>query len=337
MDPEKAHELTIELMSRFPGILSKAMGQGQNTDKYNISLGDLNWPFPVGLAAGLDKNAEAINFFSKTLFGAIEVGTVTPKPQPGNPKPRMFRYIEEESLRNQMGFNNLGASEVYKNICASSKGNKCLGINLGKNKVTPEEEAQNDYTYLYKKFSKVGDYLVINVSSPNTPGLRDLQSRDKLKVIFESLAPERKISQVPLYLKISPDQSFEDVGPICDLAQEYNLSGIIATNTTIMENLGPGGISGKLCREKSKAMRKYVLDRVSGNKDFQVIGVGGISDFNDVWEFWKLGGKAVQIYTSFIYQGPEILEKIKSGIDQALIKNKVSNLSELLKNIDQAE
>ncbi len=337
MDPEKAHELTISLFSRFPGILSKMIGGELDSSKYNIFVGDLNWSFPVGLAAGLDKNAQAIDFFSHTLFGAVEVGTVTPKPQPGNPKPRMFRYIDEESLRNRMGFNNLGADVVFKNIKNSSRGDKVLGINLGKNKVTTEVDAYKDYVSLYKKFAPVGDYLVINVSSPNTPGLRDLQSTDKLKIIFESLIDERKKTPIPLYLKISPDQSFEDVGPIIELAQDFNLAGIIATNTTIMESRGAGGISGRLCSEKSKAMRRFVLGRVAGNKHFQVIGVGGISEFSDLWEFWKLGGKAVQIYTSFIFQGPGILEDIKNEIDKALIRNQVSTLNELLENIDQAE
>lgn len=337
MDPEKAHELTISLLSRFPGILSKAVGQDLDSTKYQVSLGDLNWSFPVGLAAGLDKNAEAIDFFSRTLFGAVEVGTVTPKAQPGNPKPRMFRYVEEESLRNRMGFNNLGADRVYKNICDQIPTSKVLGINLGKNKITSEEDAFKDYVTLYNKFAPVGDYLVINVSSPNTPGLRDLQSTDKLKVIFEALEDERKKNPVPLYLKISPDQSFDDVGPIIELAQTFNLAGIIATNTTIMESRGTGGISGKLCSEKSKAMRRFVLERVSGNKNFEVIGVGGISDFSDLFEFWKLGGKAVQIYTSFIFKGPDILDYFKNEIDKALLKNKVQTLSELLENIDQAE
>jgi dihydroorotate dehydrogenase len=337
MDPEKAHELTISLLSRFPGILSKAVGQDIDSTKYQISLGDLKWSFPVGLAAGLDKNAEAIDFFSRTLFGAVEVGTVTPKAQPGNPKPRMFRYVEEESLRNRMGFNNLGADRVYKNICDQIPTSKVLGINLGKNKITSEEEAFKDYVTLYNKFSPVGDYLVINVSSPNTPGLRDLQSTDKLKVIFEALEGERKKNSVPLYLKISPDQSFDDVGPIIELAQTFNLAGIIATNTTIMESRGTGGISGKLCSEKSKAMRRFVLERASGNRNFEVIGVGGISDFSDLFEFWKLGGKAVQIYTSFIFKGPDILDYFKDEIDKALLKNKVQTLNELLENIDQAE
>ena len=337
MDPEKAHEVTISLLSRFPGVLSKAINQDIDSSKYLTSLGDLNWSFPVGLAAGLDKNAEAIDFFSRTLFGAVEVGTVTPKPQPGNPKPRMFRYVEEESLRNKMGFNNLGADEVYKNICGQIPTNKVLGINLGKNKLTTEKDAYKDYVTLYNKFAPVGDYLVINVSSPNTPGLRDLQSTDKLKEIFESLGEERKKTAVPLYLKISPDQSFDDVEPIIELAQEFNLAGIIATNTTIMENRGAGGISGRLCSEKSKAMRKFILKRCLGNKNFQVIGVGGISDFSDIWEFWKLGGRAVQIYTSFIFKGPDILDYFKGEIDKALLKNQVSTLSELLDNIDQAK
>jgi dihydroorotate dehydrogenase len=336
LDPEDMHEFAMRTLGKYPKLFSQVLGQNDSLDPYHLKAGGVVWPFPVGLAAGLDKNAEAIDFFSRLYFGGIEVGTVTPKPQPGNPKPRMFRLIKERSLRNQMGFNNKGAEVVYKNILASSRGSRPLGINLGKNKLTPDDKAWEDYLMLYKKFCEVGDYLVINVSSPNTKGLRDLQKSDFLRELFSRLEDQRKQKPVPLFLKVSPDLDFTHVDSLLALALEFKLNGIIATNTTIRNEYGPGGISGELLKEKSKAMRKYILERVANNKGFEVIGVGGISNFSDIWEFWKLGGKIVQIYTSFIYQGPFILEKIKREIDKKLKENQASGLRELLDNIDQA-
>ena len=334
IDPEKVHDITLNLLSKHPLFFSLINQQDDPSNEYKIQVGKLTWPFPVGLAAGLDKNAVALDFFTRTLFGAIEVGTVTPKPQEGNPKPRMFRYLKEESLRNKMGFNNLGADRILENIKSSRNYGRILGVNLGKNKLTPEDKAFEDYLYLYKKFWSVADYLVINVSSPNTPGLRDLQRADSLKIIFNSLKKVRMLHPKPLYLKISPDLALDDVGPIVELVKEYRLEGIIATNTTIMENLGEGGVSGKLCFNKSRMMRKLVLEQTKETPEIQVIGVGGISCFDDLLDFWKMGGKAVQIYSSFIFQGPSILADFKSGIDKSLKKTGCKNLEELIKNIN---
>jgi dihydroorotate dehydrogenase len=333
IDPEKVHNITLDLLSRHPLLFSLVTDQGPLSSNYQVQVGKLTWPFPVGLAAGLDKNCVALDYFSRTLFGAIEVGTVTPKPQEGNPKPRMFRYPEQESLRNKMGFNNLGANQILENIKSSINHGRILGVNLGKNKITLEEKAFEDYLFLYEKFSPVADYLVINVSSPNTPGLRDLQRSENLRIIFNSLKNVRSLYPKPLYLKISPDLSFEDVGPIIDLVKEFKLEGIIATNTTIMENLGEGGISGKLCFKKSREMRKYILERTKESPEIQVIGVGGISCFADLLDFWKMGGKVVQIYSSLIFQGPHILNNFKMGIDKYMKKTGSKNLEELIKNI----
>ncbi len=339
LDPEVIHEHSIKFLSDYP-LLSELFDQKISTyenDKYQVALNGPSWSFPVGLAAGLDKNALALDFFSKLYFGAIEVGTVTPKPQEGNPKPRLFRYPENESLRNKMGFNNGGAESVLRHLLSTTKNNKVLGVNLGKNKVTPIDKAWEDYNILYKKFSKISDYLVINVSSPNTPGLRGLQESDALEEILSSLEQVRNEKPCPLYLKISPDIDKTHVSAIIDLVKKYSLTGIIATNTTIMKEKGEGGISGKLCLEKSRNVRRWILDETRECPDLDVIGVGGISSFQDLWDFWLAGGKAVQIYTALIYQGPAILNQIKEGIDNVLTLNEMKSVDELLKNLGKVK
>lgn len=334
MDAEKAHELSIKALSSFPRTMADAFGGNlEDREKYQINLNSMSWSFPVGLAAGLDKNAKAIDFFARIPFGAIEVGTVTPVAQIGNPKPRLFRYLKEESLRNCMGFNNDGADKILKNILSSNRLGKTLGVNLGKNKDTSAENAHLDYLHLFKKFKDDCDYLVINVSSPNTPGLRDLQRHESMREIFESLVEERKNCSTPLFIKISPDLPLDSLSGIVDLAKEYRLSGIIATNTTIMEERGSGGISGKLLSKKGKIVRDKLLELMKDSPELDLIGVGGISSFSDLWDFWKKGGKACQIYSSFIFQGPDVLYDIKNGIDQKLRENGYQNVEELLKNI----
>jgi dihydroorotate dehydrogenase len=332
IDPEKIHESTLNLLSRYPHFFS-LICPSTESEKYTIQIGRLSWKFPVGLAAGLDKNATAIDFFSRILFGSIEVGTVTPAPQKGNPRPRLFRYLKEESLRNRMGFNNLGWEGVLRNILSSTWNGKILGVNLGKNRQTTEEDAYKDYCLLYEKFCKVADYLVINVSSPNTPGLRDLQRKENLKSIFQHLEGPRRKNNCPLYLKISPDIPDNEIDPIIDLVKEFELEGIIATNTTVIPEYGDGGISGKLCLARSRAMRKKILEKVRECPKIQVIGVGGIGHFGDLLDFWRMGGKAVQIYTSLIYHGPWILRDFQTGIDECLNKTGCKNLEELLRNI----
>lgn len=342
MDPESAHNQSMALLSKFPGSISTFLGvnEKQFDKNYDLSvtLNDgNNWSFPVGLAAGLDKNAEAISFFSQILFGAVEVGTVTPMPQAGNPKPRMFRLVEDESLLNRMGFNNDGADRVLKNILSSDRHGKVLGVNLGKNKATPAEKAHEDYQFLYSAFAPQANYLVINVSSPNTPGLRDLQNIDSLKVIFDALKEEREKVRVPLYLKVSPDLSHDDLPAIVKLASDYKLSGIIATNTTINKEIGEGGVSGKLALEKSRSCRNRLLEIMKDDGSLDLIGVGGISEYKDLVDFWKNGGKVCQIYTSFIYNGPGVLVGMKKELEKTLKKNQLGSLQELLSNIGKVD
>lgn len=336
LDAEKAHELSIKTLSLFPQASAELFGGDlEKSDIYQTKLNSMDWSFPVGLAAGLDKNAQAIDFFSSIPFGAVEVGTVTPLAQEGNERPRLFRLKSEESLRNCMGFNNAGADDIYQNIVGSNRGNKILGVNLGKNKVTSAEDAKLDYLKLYKKFKDISDYLVINVSSPNTPGLRDLQRHESMREIFEVLVDERKSSKTPLFIKISPDLPLDSLEGIVELANEFSLAGIIATNTTIMEDRGAGGVSGKLLTDKARVVREKLLEIMKDHPSLDFIGVGGISNFSDLWNFWKAGGRACQIYSSFIYQGPEVLFNMKKEIDKKLKDNDLKNLEELFQNIDK--
>ena len=335
LDAEVAHNQSMALLSRFPESLATFIGAHEKLleEESNYDLGlklrDGNhWTFPVGLAAGLDKNAEAIDFFTAIPFGAVEVGTVTPKPQEGNPKPRMFRLKEEHSLLNRMGFNNGGMDKMYKNLMASDRHGKVVGVNLGKNKVTPAEQAPEDYRILFEKFAPVASYLVVNVSSPNTPGLRDLQNIESLRLIFEAMKDLREKFNTPLYLKISPDLSHEDIPAIVELAYDFKLAGLIATNTTIREDLGVGGISGDLLKEKGRLMRERVLE-VMGEGDLELIGVGGISSFSDLELFWSKGGRATQVYTSFIYQGPEMLIKWRTDLLRSMKERQVKSFEEL--------
>lgn len=342
LDPEVAHNQSMALLKRFPESLATFMGANErlleDEKEFDLSytLRDGNeWTFPVGLAAGLDKNAEAINFFTSIPFGAVEVGTVTPKPQEGNPKPRMFRLVEEESLLNRMGFNNAGMDEVYENLQRSDRHGKVVGVNLGKNKVTSQEEAPLDYRKLFEKFAPISNYLVVNVSSPNTPGLRDLQNITSLRLIFDALKDLRENVKTPLYLKISPDLSLDDVPAIVELVGEYNLAGLIATNTTIREDIGVGGISGRLLKEKGRNMRTKVLEVMGENPSFDFIGVGGIGEFSDLIDFWRNGGKVAQIYTSFIYQGPDILLNWRRQLIDLMRERGVKSFKELSDSLAQ--
>tara|TARA_R110000868_G_scaffold143075_13_gene360804 strand:- start:11923 stop:12996 length:1074 start_codon:yes stop_codon:yes gene_type:complete len=333
LDPELIHEISIKSFGIFPRALSGLFSDSPANPKHQLEVAGLKWDSPIGLAAGLDKNAAAIEFFSKLPFGAIEVGTVTPKPQVGNPKPRLFRLVEKESLLNRMGFNNHGMNVVFDNINSLDHFNRpsCLGVNLGKNKTTSAQMAPMDYQILYKKFCTVADYMVINVSSPNTPGLRDLQEESALAEIFDALADARQLKNIPLFLKVAPDLPDSGLDACLSIARKYQLAGLIATNTTIMPDIGVGGVSGKLLKDKSKHVRSYLLERLKETPRIELIGVGGVSHFDDVWEFWRQGGRAMQVYTGFIYQGPKLLNDISHAIDLALLKTGANDLMELLK------
>ncbi|PIP93201.1 MAG: dihydroorotate dehydrogenase (quinone) [Bdellovibrio sp. CG12_big_fil_rev_8_21_14_0_65_39_13] len=331
LDPEAAHHLSLSMLSHFPKSSAELFNTPEVDPRLSLKVGSMNWSFPVGLAAGLDKNGEAIEFFSRILFGAVEIGTVTPLEQPGNDKPRLFRYVEEESLRNRMGFNNHGMEALASNVTSSLRFGKTLGINLGKNKNTKAEDAPSDYAKLYQRLAPLADYLVINVSSPNTPGLRDLQSTESLKLIFSELEKHRTQCPKPLYLKISPDMATEDLDALFQVCHDYNLEGIIATNTTIMADRGEGGISGRLLYPKAQHFRLKCLERLKGSS-LEMIGVGGFADFSEVLDYWSHGGRALQIYTSFIFQGPQILSQWQNEILEVLKITGARDLEELLKN-----
>lgn len=330
MDAERAHELTIHSMKAIGNFLP----DHKSDPRFAIKVMGMNFSNPIGLAAGLDKNAEAIAFLTHLPFGFVEVGTVTPKAQAGNDKPRLFRYVEEESLRNRMGFNNHGSEVVLENLLKANKRGKIVGVNLGKNKLTTNEDAPSDYAYLYTQFAEHADYLVINVSSPNTPGLRDLLKDAGLRQIFEAVDTERKKIRKPLLVKVSPDMSLEELASVVGLVNEYKLDGIIATNTTIMKERGEGGVSGKLLTRKARETREFLLKEIKNtNSQCELIGVGGISKFSDLMDFWKAGGKLAQIYSGFVFQGPPLLYNFEAELAHEFKKRGVKTFEEFLHSV----
>lgn len=330
LEPETAHDLVIKIAHQFPEFAKILGSNSSSTKKYNLSIGRNNWTFPVGLAAGLDKNAYCYDFFSNLGFGAVEVGTVTPLAQAGNEKPRLWRLKDSESLRNAMGFNNLGAKELITQVSRLKNRQVPLGINIGKNKITPDDLAFKDYQYLYENLKNKCDYIVINVSSPNTPGLRSHQTKEGMEQILKNINYNK---EVDLFVKIAPDIDLDVVKTVCEMVKKYDLTGVVATNTTIMPTLGSGGVSGKLLFEKSKIIRKMCLESLREYPDRELIGVGGFSNFSELKEYWQDGGRAVQIYSSFIYQGPKILKDIQKNLDKEFQFYGVQNFDEYLKVI----
>jgi len=269
----------------------------------------ISFPGPLGLAAGLDKNASAVRGLSAIGFSHVEVGTITAKAQPGNDRPRSWRELDVRGLRNRMGFNNEGADAVARRLGrlrASRSGRRLLvGINIGKTKVTESEDAAADYAYSARLLAQYADYLVVNVSSPNTPGLRDLQATGSLRPILEATraaadaATER---HVPLLVKIAPDLANADVDAVADLATELELDGVVATNTTVMHERGPGGLSGPPVRER--ALEVVARLRARMGQEACIVGVGGIDTVEDAQEMLAAGATLVQGYTALVYRGP---------------------------------
>jgi len=273
---------------------------------------------PVGLGAGFDKNATMIRGIQTLGFGYTEIGTVTPKPQPGNPKPRMFRHIQEESIQNAMGFNNDGAYKVVKRLKKRFPFTTPIGINIGKNKITPEKEAINDYTHLIKAFDGLGDYFVINISSPNTPGLRDLQNEAFITRLFDEA---KALTTMPILLKIAPDMSEEDAVALTKLAVAKGADGIIATNTTIDYSLvkhpkNIGGISGAVLKEKSFKIFEAIAKELYGKTI--LISVGGIDSAQEAYKRIKAGASLVQILSGIVFHGPDMIMNINKELIELL-------------------
>ena len=279
----------------------------------------LKFKNPLGLAAGFDKNADFINELAEFGFGFIEIGTVTPLPQPGNDKPRMFRLTEDEALINRMGFNNQGVDVVAHRLRKLDRKGLIIGGNIGKNKITPNEDALSDYIKCFDQLFDVVDYFVVNVSSPNTPGLRELQEKEPLKNILNTLQQRNLKNDIsrPILLKIAPDLTDSQLDDIIEIVVQTKIAGVIATNTTISrdglsspEDLHKetGGLSGKPLRKRSTEVIRYLSE--NSNKAFTIIGVGGIHSPEDAIEKINAGATLLQIYTGFIYEGPGLVKRI---------------------------
>ncbi|PRD46348.1 quinone-dependent dihydroorotate dehydrogenase [Sphingobacterium haloxyli] len=328
MNPETAHHRVTGGLRTFTKIWgAKSLLESLYTvdnPRLEREVFGLKFKNPVGLAAGFDKNAEYIEEMAGLGFGFIEIGTVTPRPQPGNDKPRMFRLVEDQALINRMGFNNQGADVAAGRLKQlKNRDNLVIGGNIGKNKATPNEEAVNDYSYCYNALFEYVDYFVVNVSSPNTPGLRDLQEKEPLKKILNTLQElnHTKYVQRPILLKIAPDLTDSQLDDIVEIVSETKIAGVIATNTTTSrEGLlsdsmlvkEAGGVSGKPLTKRSTEVIRYLAER--SNRSFPIIGVGGIHSAEDALEKFEAGASLVQVYTGFIYEGPALINKICKGL-----------------------
>ncbi len=338
-DPEKIHQFVtrgLKLFNQFPcgPKLSRAVFTMQNPALERDVFG-LKFKNPVGLAAGFDKNGEMMEEMANLGFGFVEIGTVTPLPQPGNPKPRMFRLPKDEALINRMGFNNLGVDVVADRLRRYRKSETrtphpaphtpkfIIGGNIGKNKNTPNEDAVNDYVKCFDRLFDVVDYFVVNVSSPNTPGLRELQEKEPLKKLLQTLQQHNDKGGIskPILLKIAPDLTNHQLDDIIEIVKESGIAGVIATNTTISrEGLAStgknknetGGLSGKPLANRSTEVIRYLSER--SGKAFPIIGVGGIHSAKDAQEKLEAGASLIQLYTGFIYEGPGLVKQINKGL-----------------------
>ena len=299
-------------------------------DRLKQTLWGQNFANPIGLAAGFDKDGIAANLWAGFGFGFAELGTVTFQAQPGNPRPRLFRLPDDRAALNRMGFNNQGAAALADRLQSLHNIKIPLGVNLGKSKVTPLDQAADDYLGSFRLLKEVGDYFVVNVSSPNTPGLRSLQSTDQLNPILSALQQENQ-GQKPLLVKIAPDLEWEDIAAVVDLAQHFKLAGIIATNTTIrrdglktqtLQATGKsvadeaGGISGAPLRPRSTEVIRFIYQQSQGQ--LPIVGVGGIFTADDAWEKIAAGASLIQVYTGWIYEGPGMVRRILKGLLQKL-------------------
>ena len=328
LDPEKAHYLTFDLLKLFVGnafgrFLTKLVF-AYHHPKLNKQLFGLNFENPVGLAAGLDKDAKTFNELAALGFGFIEIGTLTPKPQPGNDKPRLFRLPKDEALINRMGFNNEGVDAAAIRL-KNRKIKTIIGGNIGKNKITTNEDAIKDYEYCFNALFDVVDYFVVNVSSPNTPNLRALQDKEPLTALLNHLQVNNnsRPKQKPILLKIAPDLTNSQLDDIIDIVAITKIDGIIATNTTIsreslsyseneIDTIGMGGLSGKPLTQRSTEVISYL--KTTSKNAFPVIGVGGIHNPQDAIDKLKAGADLIQLYTGFVYEGPALIKKINKAI-----------------------
>jgi dihydroorotate dehydrogenase len=318
LPPETAHNVVhtgLKITQNTPVERAVTNRYTVENDRLAVDLWDLEFPTPVGVAAGFDKNAEIPSMLSALGFGHVEIGGVTAEKQPGNPRPRMFRLPEDEALINRMGFNNDGADEIGERMRRLELPDVPIGVNIGKSKSTPLEEAADDYAYTYERVAEHGDYFVVNVSSPNTPGLRELQDREHLERILGRLKEQ---GAYPLLVKLSPDLPESSIEDALAVVDDLDLDGVIAINTTTeraetLKNPNAaeeGGLSGKPIEQRGTQTVQFVAERT----DVPVIGVGGISSAEGAYEKIRAGASVVQLYTGLVYEGPGIARKINEGL-----------------------
>ncbi len=322
-DPEKVHHFTfysLRTLFKIPGVPNFFKSMYQVKDKrLELEVFGIKFKNPVGLAAGFDKNAQLYKELDSLGFGFIEIGTVTPKPQEGNEKTRLFRLKEDKAIINRMGFNNEGVDAAVNRL--RSNKNVLIGGNIGKNKTTSNEEAVNDYIICFEALFDYVDYFVVNVSSPNTPNLRELQDKEPLMKLLQTLQDRNKlkVSPKPILLKIAPDLTDNQLLDIIDIIKQSGIAGVIATNTTISregliseERNETGGLSGKPLKKRSTEVIRFLSEK--SQNAFPIIGVGGIHSPEDAVEKLKAGASLVQLYTGFIYEGPALVKEINEMI-----------------------
>ena len=317
LDAETAHHVTMRLLGRAShfDVALRVLRFFQPTSK-PVTLFGLNFPNPIGLAAGLDKNGVALPAWAALGFGFIKIGTVTAKAQSGNPKPRIFRLPEQQALINRLGFNNDGADAIAQRLSALRVSGRWpavpVGINIGKSRTTPLEQATDDYLYSFRMLRDFADYITLNISSPNTPGLRELQEPEKLSELLYAIGKEARTAPKPLVVKISPDMSDTELKAILAVCEKNGVSGIIATNTTLDHSSiatqldQAGGLSGAPLRDKSTAL----VREINARSTIPVIASGGIFDAESAQEKFQAGAVLIQLYTGLVYRGPQLLREI---------------------------
>ncbi len=358
LPPERAHYFgmgTFAWLAKLPGAVSCFRAcYGFSDPRLMTRCFGIDFPNPLGLAAGFDKNAQWFNELALLGFGCIEIGSVTGQAQPGNPTPRLFRLPRDQAIINRMGFNNEGASSIAARLERlapdRSDRNFILGINLGKTKLVPVEQAESDYTESLRALFRYADYFVINVSSPNTPGLRTLQDREPLERLLHAVqSTNREVAKAsgqaikPILLKIAPDLTESQLDEIVDLTLEQDLQGLIATNTTLrrdglrtpsatIEQIGAGGLSGRPLTQRSCQVVRHVYSRLQGR--LPIIGVGGIFDGHDAWRMITHGASLIQLYTGFIYGGPATANRILRHLQQKLDQHRLNHIGDAVGRID---
>lgn len=344
-DPETAHERTLELLARINGVALRTV-RPFSSPRLRLQVAGLQFPNPVGLAAGCDKNGRAIAVWPHFGFGFVEIGTVTVRPQSGNPKPRLFRVPEHGALINCLGFNSEGSEAVARRLAWLRRQRRPLlvplGINLGKNRqVTGYDETLEDYRTGFRRLARFADFVVLNVSSPNTPGLRQWQERERLDALLEmlcneasALASRHNSRPTPIFVKISPDMPEPDVQDVAEVAVQRQIAGIIATNTTLErpEALAgvprAGGLSGRPLRDRATAVVRLLYRLTRGQ--LPIIGVGGISTPEDAYARLQAGASLVQLYTALVYEGPYLPQHINQGLLRLMDRDGVQHLSEII-------